>query len=224
MKRLFGVVLGINILLLLLNMFSHDDRETVSSGGLEQQATTLMLLSERASPAGPGNEAPNEPSSSSSAVPGGVETCFALGPFSRGEDAMGAVMQLKARDLQAQMRKVSLSGATRFWVLLPPLSSRDEAKAVLRKMHEQDIDSFVITKGTRTNGISVGLYTDVTEAQSRRDELRRKGFSVVIDERASARSEYWIDVQGPGNATISEIESGLSVDFSSLRLERQGCP
>lgn len=160
-------------------------------------------------------------------VPGQIPSgriCYVVGPFEGNDEAAGAVMQLKEKDLLAKVRKQDGKVPKGYWVFVPPLSSRDEARQVLRNMHQQNVDSFVVTKGDKANSISVGIYGDLATAQARRDELVSKGFNIQVEERSSTAIEYWVEVEADsGRNVVAAIEKGLSTDFAGKRVERIGC-
>jgi len=151
-------------------------------------------------------------------------SCYIVGPYLGSDEAAGAVMQLKEKDLLAKVRKQDGKVPKGYWVFVPPLASREESRQVLRSMHQQNVDSFIVTKGDKANSISVGIYGDLATAQARRDELSSKGFNIQVEERSSTAVEYWVEVEAdPTRNVVSDIEKGLANDFAGKRLERAGC-
>lgn len=150
--------------------------------------------------------------------------CFVIGPFTESVDATSAVMQLKERSLPAKVRSQQEQVAKGYWVFVPPLATREEAKQVLRQLQINSIDSFIVTKGNKTNALSVGIYGELSAAEARRDELRAKGFEVELEERASASTEFWVQVPVDADKdTLNEIEKALAGGASGKRLERGLC-
>lgn len=236
MKRLFGVVLALNIALLVSILFfdpPSSSRHPATRPG-NHSDHTLLLLSERPNklPASSvRGSSPKKPSGSIAAeAPATREpvseerVCYTLGPFPRPEDAVGAVMQLKARDLDARARKKDEAAQAGFLTFIAPLKTRAEARAILRTLHQQGIDSFIVTQGDKNNAISVGIYSELEQAQARQVELRKKGFQVLVEPRGTVKQEHWVDVMGEKGANVvAEIEKSLATDFASLRLERKDC-
>ena len=152
------------------------------------------------------------------------EQCFIVGPYAQNIDATSAVMQLKERGLQAKIRSQQEQIAKGYWVYIPPLPNREEAKKMMREMQRNNVESFIVTKGNKTNAVSVGIYGELVAAEARRDELRAKGFAVELEERASTSTEFWVQV--PVNSEkemLSEIEQALANGASGKRLERAPC-
>lgn len=229
MKRLFGVVLALNIALLVTNVFFGPPtlpRSAVRPEDIRSERT-LLLLSERplASSAPSSRVAdanPSPPVPGAALPPDGL--CFTLGPFSRPEEAISAVMQLKARNLDARARKKDEPMAAGYLAFIAPAKTRAEARGMLRKLHQQGIDSFIVTQGDKNNAISVGIYSDIAQAQARQSELRAKGYAVLVEPRGTLKQEHWVDISGTkGTNVVAEIEKSLATDFATLRLERQEC-
>lgn len=236
MKRLFGVVLALNIVLLVSNLFIDPPSSSLTHPAKAGSRSdhTLLLLSERqkkapaSSTRGTTSRKPAEPvvaqGSTMKDAAAEERVCYTLGPFPRPEDAIGAIMQLKARSLDARARKKDEATQAGFLTFIAPQQTRAEARAILRALHQQGIDSFIVTQGDKNNAISVGIYNELTEAQARQAELRAKGYQVIVEPRGTVKQEHWVDVTGPkGTNVVSEIEKSLATDFASLRLERKDC-
>lgn len=152
------------------------------------------------------------------------DQCFIVGPYTQNLDATSAVMQLKERGLQAKIRSQQELIAKGYWVYIPPLTNREEAKNMMREMQRNNIESFIVTKGNKTNAVSVGIYGELVAAEARRDELRAKGFAVELEERASTSTEFWVQVPVISEKEmLSEIEQALADGASGKRLERAPC-
>lgn len=230
MKRLFGVVFALNIVLFVTILFfdSPSSSRAPAVKADNRSDHTLLLLSEQSlqppsTPAhGPITTLPSVPAAEAAVSPEGP--CFALGPFPRPEDAISAVMQLKARNLDARARKKDEQTAAGYLAFIAPSNTRAEARTMLRKLHQQGIDSFIVTQGDKNNAISVGIYSEFAQAQARQAELRAKGYEIIVEPRGTLKREHWVDVAGKqGINVVSEIEKSFSTDFASLRLERQEC-
>lgn len=229
MKRLFGVVLALNLVLLaIILLFDPSSSSRSHSFQAESRSErTLLLLSERPiqnSTPTPRAPAAKQPPVVSKTAPPPEGPCFALGPFARPEDAISAVMQLKARNLDARARKKDEATAAGYLAFIAPAKTRAEARAMLRKLHQQGIDSFIVTQGEKNNAISVGIYSELAQAQARQAEIRAKGYEVLVEPRGTVKQEHWVDVSGKKSTNVvAEIEKSLATDFATLRLERQEC-
>ncbi|WP_238152112.1 SPOR domain-containing protein [Microbulbifer sp. A4B17] len=127
------------------------------------------------------------------------QLCTLLGPFAeeyRGEDLLQRIQSLQVK---AELREIEMQGQMRYWVYLPPLSSRREAYNRLRELQSQGIDSYVIPKGALENGISFGIFSERTRAESHTADLKGRGVSAQFKEEPQTYMERWI-VMPPGSA------------------------
>jgi len=152
----------------------------------------IRLLSEV-----PADKLPKKKPPAPQPVASGGALCTMLGPFE--EDYQGAdiVQRLKALQVDAELRAIEMSGQMRYWVFLEPLGSRREAFRKLRELQGSGVDSYVIPKGSLTNGISFGIFTERERAEGLAEELRAKGIEAQTREEPQTYLERWI-VLPPG--------------------------
>lgn len=239
MKQLFWFLLFGNVAFLVWN-YTHSGPEVATDSAtpaVRDNDKPLVLLSEREAMGGrpdlgekehvgdaPKISPPTQQAQNQLPPRQDGHSCYIVGPYPGNDEAAGAVMQLKEKELLAKVRKQDSKVPKGYWVFVPPLPSREEARQVLRNMHQQNVDSFIVTKGDKLNSISVGIYGDLATAQARRDELASKGFSIQVEERSSTAIEYWVEVDAdPARNVVADIEKGLATDFAGKRLERTSC-
>lgn len=141
------------------------------------------------------------------------ELCTIVGPFEEEFQGEDVAQRLQALQLDAQLREIEMEGQMRYWVYLDPLGSRREAFRKLRELQAAGVDSYVIPKGSLTNGISFGIFSESERAESLAEELRGRGFPAQTREEPQTYLERWI-VLPPGEA------DSLAEDFwSQLQLE-----
>ncbi len=216
MKRLFFLVLAINVTFFIWQTMREPDAADITTKNVAstQQAAErepdLVLL-----------DSPRNVRHVNNGSNAAKSVCYALGPFVAANTATSALSRLKERGLPANLRKSEGRKATGYWVYLPPLKSRDIAKAMLREMNKLSIDSFLIADGDKQNGISVGLYNDPVTAQRRQNELQNKGFDVKLEQRFKVRSEYWLDVADDGHLFATADQ--LFKEFPGLQRQETRC-
>jgi len=179
--------------------------QTAAIAPTEVRETDLGVDSEAASV--PPEEALPAPSPSVATSPAtrdrGVESppaqhrCYALGPFAGVQDAEAATQRLSAHASSAPaVRQVAAQEQIGFWVLLPPLESREAAVEKVRELRRRGIDSFVVTRGGPPNSISLGVFGQRSAADTHAQQLRRKGIASVVEPRLRTRVQYWLDFDG----------------------------
>jgi hypothetical protein len=84
-----------------------------------------------------------------------------------------------------------------FWVFLPAQGTREAALAAARELSAQGLrDYYVVTAGDQENTISLGLFRDRGNAETRRREVEALGFTPELQERTEEIPNYWIELAG----------------------------
>jgi len=159
--------------------------------GNHGEGNTLVLLSEQQSGTTPVSQQPvrAEPNK---------KLCYALGPYT--DDISARLAQARSLELGltgliSEIKVPSLKDAE-YWVHIPPLPSRGAAMELLGKLQSKSVDSYIITQGDLTDGISLGLFRKKTSADSLLSKVSGLGFSnVTIKEVGSVNTEYRVEVR-----------------------------
>jgi len=146
----------------------------------------LKLLSERA-----GAPAPIAPESRAALA---SDRCESIGPFPTQADMRGAMQTLTPHVPRIQYREEQTHQSRGFWVYLPALPSRDAALAAARALSAKNVrDYYVVTAGDQQNTISLGLFHDRVNADTRRAQIAALGFNAQVSERVETLPVYWVD-------------------------------
>ena len=139
--------------------------------------------------------------------------CTILGPFEEEYQGEDIEQRLQALQVDAELRNIEMQGQMRYWVYLEPLGSRREAFQRLRALQAEGVDSYVIPKGSLTNGISFGIFSEVERAESLAEELQERGIDALTREEPQTYLERWVVLP-------SGAEQQLAEDFwQQLQLE-----
>lgn len=177
---------------------SDSPRYGSSNGGAK-----LTLLSEHATPpagsvvheSGVGLQTKEKPAPSLPTVPAVSEqpaVCWQIGPFKEEISAGQVISRLSAMDISLGLQSVDIPAESDYWVYLPPEVSRKAAIKLLRELQSKKIDSFLITEGERTNGISLGFFTQKDRADSVMKMRSDQGYSPAIREILRVDTEFWL--------------------------------
>lgn len=156
----------------------------------EPGVPTLVLLAELEREAQPAAELAAAPLRLAESL-----SCLSIGPFDtpsalrRAVDALGgSVGKLQYREAQVQ----SLRG----WrVYLPAAASRAEALARARALAARGIrDYYVVTAGPGENTVSLGLFRERRNAESRLEELRAAGVEATLVAANEERPKWWLEI------------------------------
>lgn len=149
--------------------------------------TELRLLSERPARAA-------VPEASAPTAPSAAETCSTLGAFTTAVDMRAAMQALSPHVARIQYREEQVSHSHGFWVYLPATADRETALEDARKLADKGInDYYVVTAGDSQNTISLGLFDNESNAQSRVAKLQQLGFPAKVKQRVDTEPAYWVD-------------------------------
>ncbi len=122
------------------------------------------------------------------------QLCFSAGPFDVEANVHAAQETLDQLVLKTNIRKITTTQEAGYWVYLPALASRAEALKKGRELAAAFVrDYYVVTSGDNENSISLGLYREPYNADSRINELSSKGFQVNKEIRIEQWPEFWLD-------------------------------
>ena len=132
--------------------------------------------------------------------------CLTLGPFAGPNRVDRVRQQLFAWGVDSQEHASQNREAADYWVHIPPLSSRGAAIRMLRELQAQQFDSFVITQGELTNGISLGLFSKYDSAQTVRGRLLAAGYTVDIKTLYRYPEAWWLELE---SEAMAKLDDGL---------------
>jgi len=141
-------------------------------------------------------------------VPGaaqGERYCFRLGWFKNEVAAKSAANALgltatefKITDLQKQLEPFN-------WVIIPPLPTRAEAQALVERLQQENIDSYLVTGGEQANGISLGLFVSREIAREFQLKLRERDLNAELALFPRSQLSYALEFLARPGITKAEI-------------------
>lgn len=143
--------------------------------------------------------------------------CLYLGGFDEEAIALAVEQRLLSLDIDSRVESIDEAAGVDYWVYLPPLVSRQASLRQLRELQSRNIDSYVITVGDLTDGISLGIFSRKDSAESVVSRLRSVGYSASIRDLPRTHRRYWVRVAGTRQHLLSDSLLGeLARDFPAL--------
>lgn len=121
-----------------------------------------------------------------------ADLCTMVGPYEQLLHAEYLVERLAALGAKAQITPVEIKEGDAYWVYLQPEMSEKEALRRLYELQKKQIESYIITKGELTNGVSFGRYADRAEAEIRLNEIKNQGYEALIKTVPKTINETWV--------------------------------
>lgn len=212
------------LLLLLLNAFYYvwhqqqaplRAKEVAPALPYQGARKDIQLLSESSGPT---------VRNASPAVEGDSAVCLYLGSFEQRSQADQVEQRLLSLDIRAQVRAMDAAAGVEFWVYLEPLASRQASLRQLRELQARRIDSYIITQGDLSNGISLGIFPRSDSAESVMQRLRDVGYEPKLRELSRAHRSFWVRIAPESRRLADEVLLGrLAGDFSGLQHQLMPC-
>lgn len=156
--------------------------------------------------------------------PGGLQAsrqCYTLGPI-ESRSAMRKVQDvLEPSVVQLSWHETTAVVEQGYWVYLEPFSSRAQAGEAVQQLVEHGIsDYYVMPNGPNANAVSVGLFEQRVQAETRKAEIDALGLGwpVMMDMQRKDESRYWLDFEVRGDAQL-EIDSLIAEGSQARQLE-----
>lgn len=122
-----------------------------------------------------------------------VKRCYSVGPFVEQIDAKHMKARAQALGFVPELRQLTASQQSEYWVYISPLESRQLALQLLKKLHKRKIDSYVITSGDLSEGISLGLFRNEELAIELHERMLKQGYDALIKPVSRGKKELWME-------------------------------
>lgn len=140
------------------------------------------------------------------------------GEFEHGRDAL--------RNLAAEqpLSVVETPLERMYWVIFPPLPSREAALSKLGELKALGIkDAFVINEAPQQNGISLGLFGEEEQARRQIRDLESKGLtSLNIETKPKEGTGYYFVIKSEQQDVLKRLDK-LRQTYPSTTLSRVDC-
>lgn len=214
MRWLLLLLVVLNLLFYVHNQQAPERIKKMPAPSDVASTSNIRLLSETAEPV---RRAPSH-------TPSGEATCLFLGGFDDESLASALRQRLLSLDVASTLRGIDASAGIDYWVYLPPLVSRQASLRQLRELQSRNIDSYIITVGDLSNGISLGIFSRKDSAESVVNRLREVDYQALIRELPRVHRKYWVRVENESRAHVEDrLLQTMARDFPSLQHQQMPC-
>ncbi|WP_126456466.1 SPOR domain-containing protein [Sulfuriflexus mobilis] len=151
--------------------------------------------------------------------------CYSLGPFVSEAGAREANETLAGLGLATQQREGTRRELTGYWVYIPPLLSRDEAREVTAMLKARGIKDFqIVSTGPKKNAISLGFFRSHDSAEQHYARISALGLNPVKEENYRENSGLWLDFSSPNRPPLPEaIVDALQQQYGGIAMHERNC-
>lgn len=148
-------------------------------------------------------------------------TCYAVNGIENHAAALSVAEWFKSRGVIAKEQTRSVQENIFYEVYVPPLESRAKVNEELQRMRDDGfVDIMRINSGELENGISVGAYRKLGNAERRVKTFRAKGYQVEFKPRDKTRTTYWVAL---GAGTSRALRGEFVSAFPAYPLSESPC-
>ncbi len=147
-----------------------------------------------------------------------TQSCISVGVFNNTDESDFLVSALIERGIQARAELVEVEQSRSFRVFMPPFNSPAAARQTLGTLQADGIDSFIITTGNLSGGISLGVFSQQSLAFALQERLAGEGYATSIQEVVKTGNEIWVTIEGLSQALLKGSEL-LDLLIEGLALE-----
>ena len=148
-------------------------------------------------------------------------TCYAANGIESHSAARSVVNWFADKGLNARAQTRSAQESIFYEVYVPPLKTRVSVDEEMGRMRADGfVDIMRINSGELENGISVGAYRQLGNAERRVKNLRAKGYQVEFKPRDKTRTTYWVAI---GAGSNREMRHQFTSTYPAYPLSESPC-
>ena len=149
------------------------------------------------------------------------DLCYTLGPFKEMKTLRLVTREIRDYVVEASFRSKEEQEQSMFRVLIRPVASKSEAKALIKKLNSKNIrDHFILTEGPNRNGISLGYFSSKGRAHRHADRVRKLGFDAYAEPVFRSYTIYWLDYRIAPGIQIPQKIFDSHLEKSAQKLSR----
>lgn len=152
-------------------------------------------------PVAPGEPRPQPPAAQ-------PRTCVALGLFDTREEATAFGERIVSAGGEVAVVEETEVGEPDYFVYVEPAASRALAHRTWQELVAQGIDAFVIPRGERENGVSVGVFSRPELAEAQHDRVSELGFSVATRTVLRSHVRFRLQAWDAPDEAVAEMAGG----------------
>ena len=191
MRWLLIILLMCNGIYFMWQGYLVEQRDQTESGvaKLAEHKSTLELLADHR---GLAVEEPKPERSVVEEEKQAQEICLMIGPFKELISSKQVAGRMASLDIALEIVELVVPGEPDYWVHIPPSTTRKLAIKKLRELQAKKIDSYLVTEGELTNGISLGFFTSKSRADAIYQQRKSQGYKPEIKLVPRTHTEIWL--------------------------------
>jgi len=152
-------------------------------------------------------------------------SCYSIGPFLNEKAVKSASSRLTELDVASEYKSEVRREVNGFWVFIPPLPSRSEARKVIEILKERGIKDFlIISNGKRRNAISLGFFGTHDGAEQHQTRMKALGLNPILEQSFREVSGFWLDFSSPNSPPLPEsVVEAFRTQYDEVSMKKRPC-
>lgn len=130
--------------------------------------------------------------------------CALIGPFVDQSLAVEIQTRVASLNLEAGLLQSEREVSQDYWLIIPPQETEAEARRWLLELKDKSIDSYLIEDGEYQYGITLGVFSNKSNAEEYHGEISAQGYQAEIKLLPRMVSEYWLEMPEQDARAIPE--------------------
>lgn len=151
--------------------------------------------------------------------------CYSLGPFDEEASVKSASSTLSELGLVTTYKSETRREISGYWVYIPPLPNRRDARKVTDMLKQRGIkDYLIVSTGSRRNAISLGFFGTRDGAQQHQTRMKALGLNPVLEDSFKEISGFWLDFVSPNTPPLPEsVIEALHRQYDEISIKKRPC-
>jgi len=151
--------------------------------------------------------------------------CYSLGPFSAESSLNSVISMLDDRGVKTVTRFETRRELSGFWVYIPPLPSRADARKVVAVLKDRGVkDYLIVSNGVKKHAISLGFFRTREGAQQHRAHMQTLGLAPVMDESYKDSNGFWLDFTSSSKPALpNAFVEDLQGQYDGISMKKRQC-
>ncbi len=142
--------------------------------------------------------------------------CGRIGPYADKTEVEKISKKLSSPEVEVALEETKEQIKTGYWVLIPVLPSRQEARQKVKALKAAGItDLWLFTKGSMNNSISLGMYVGIKNATRHSNNINKKGFESEVNPKLSQQTRYWLNYRTKDEQFLPDLPADLKNEKKS---------
>lgn len=141
-----------------------------------------------------------------------ADECGRIGPFNSPKqlERFASAAGIDASSVEQK----NLGGVQGYWVLIPALPDKNQAKEMVAKLKEAGFnDLFLFNDEPMRNTISLGLFSSKENAEKQLAVVQKAGFSAELRTKTTEGSRWWLNYRAPAaKLAKAQLPQGASIE------------